>query len=77
MAPWDDCPWLEPYFLCPEAAARYLGLSPVALEELSVTGRGPDFVQLGPCVVYSFEALDRFAASRRRQPSCDPGPESI
>ncbi len=77
MAPWDDCPWLEPYFLSPEAAGRYLGLSPATLKELRKTGYGPDYTQLGPCVVYSFEGLDRFAKSRRRKRSSDLGPEGI
>ena len=62
MAAWDDCPWLQPYFISPTAAGRYLGLS-LPSETLGATyraGRGPASVQLGPWVVFTFEALDRF-----------------
>ena len=53
MARWDDCPWLEPFFLSPVAAGRYLilSLSPEAVLELLTAGQRPAWTQLGSCTV--------------------------
>ncbi len=45
-------------------AARYLRLSPRALERHRVAGTGPRFTKLGRRVVYALAELDAWAASR-------------
>jgi hypothetical protein len=54
-----------------KSAAEYIGCSPQYLEKLRVVGGGPEFLKLGRAVVYEYDALERWKASRRRRSTSD------
>jgi len=45
-------------------AAEYVGLAPVTLERMRLTGEGPSFAKLGRAVRYRLQDLDNWVASR-------------
>jgi len=50
--------------LSTQEAAAYLGLSPGTLEVWRSLGRGPRYRKFGRRVLYEFEDLDAYSASR-------------
>jgi hypothetical protein len=56
-------------------AARYLGLGNSTLTKLRLFGGGPVFLKLGRRVAYDPRDLDKWAESRRRVSTSDPGRE--
>jgi len=64
-----DSKWL----LCTREAAKLLGLSPHTLSKWRITGMGPPFQALGRRCLYDPETLRRWAASRARRSTSDPG----
>jgi predicted DNA-binding transcriptional regulator AlpA len=50
--------------LCTSEAAGYVGLAPVTLERMRLTGEGPPFAKLGRAVRYRLQDLDNWVASR-------------
>jgi predicted DNA-binding transcriptional regulator AlpA len=49
-------------------AATYLGLAPVTMEKMRVTGEGPKFIMLtGRAIGYDIRDLDEWVDKRKRQ----------
>ena len=67
-----DSKWL----LNTNEAAGFLGLSPHTLSKWRITGMGPPFQALGRRCLYDPETLRRWAASRARRSTSDPGVEA-
>jgi predicted DNA-binding transcriptional regulator AlpA len=59
-----------------EAAAETLAVSISWLNKLRVSGGGPPFSKLGRRVVYSYQDLQDWVASRRRNSTSDNQPPS-
>ena len=55
---------MEPKYMTPRQAARYVKLSESYLEKMRASGEGPAYVRIGRAIRYSIEALDEFMASR-------------
>ena len=64
------------WLLSTKEAAKFLGLSPHTLSKWRITGRGPPFQALGRRCLYDPETLRRWAASRARRSTSDPGVEA-
>ena len=62
-------------FLRTPEAAKLLGVARRSLEKWRVYGTGPVFTKMGRLVMYAESDLDRWATSRRRRSTSDPGPE--
>ena len=67
-----DREWL----LSTNEAAGLLGLSPHTLSKWRITGNGPPFQLLGRRCLYDPETLRRWAESRARRSTSDPGVEA-
>ncbi len=66
--------WDDPVFLNPHAAASLLGgISVRSLERWRLEGFGPPFVKFGKRVMYAKSDLLRWAESRKRTSTNDPG----
>ena len=63
----------QKWLLCTKEAAKLLGLSPHTLSKWRITGKGPSFHSLGRRCLYDPETLRRWAASRARRSTSDPG----